>query len=125
MDYVTIWSDGKININTASKDVLQSLSTKMEDTLAEAIIKYRDQAGADGEKQIFKEIAELKKVPGMNEGKEGETVYSQVKDLITVNSSYFHIAATATCGRMSKKLRVVVYRKGKRIYKLFSEYYEE
>ena len=125
IDHATVWSDGKININTASQEVIKSLHSKIDDELAQRIVKYRQQEGTDGEKQCFKESADIKKVEGINEGGEGnKSLYPEIEDLITVKSSYFSIVATAQCGRIIKRLKSVVQRRGKRVYKLFCEYEE-
>jgi general secretion pathway protein K len=121
LEYVTVWSDSKININTASKRVLQSLAKKIDVELADKIVRYRERDGDNGEKQVFKKEDELKKVEGISSDKPEDDVYSKVKNLITVRSHYFNIQATATSGRMTKKMTVVVYRSGKRVYKLFSD----
>lgn len=116
-EYTTIWSDGEININTAGREVLQSLSTKINEEMLKGIISYREQMGPDGEKQIFRQKTDLKKIQGL-----GDTIYSEIESLIAVRSFYFLIEATATAGRSKKKLSVVVYREGKRVYKLWCDY---
>jgi general secretion pathway protein K len=45
--YLTIYSDGKININTASKEVLVSLDDEMDEGIAEGIIQYREEEPFD------------------------------------------------------------------------------
>lgn len=121
MPFVTVWSDGAININTASRRMLQTMSDKIDAAQADRIIAYRERDGNMGEKQIFKKEDELKKVEGMTSEQESETIFPRVKDLITVRSHYFSIHAEAFTGRMSKRMHVVVYRSGKRIYKLFCD----
>ncbi|NUM36425.1 MAG: general secretion pathway protein GspK [Candidatus Brocadiae bacterium] len=116
-EYTTIWSDGDINVNTASVELLQSLSPKMNAELIKGIISYREQAGPDGERQVFKQKTDLKKVQGLSDG-----IYSEIESLVDVRSSYFLIEAMATAGRSKKKLSVVVYREGKKVYKLWSDY---
>jgi len=116
-EYTTIWSEGEININTAGIELLQSLSPKITEEMIKAIMNYREQAGPDGERQIFRQKTDLKKVQGLAEG-----IYAEVESLIDVRSSYFMIEAVATAGRSKKKLSVVVYREGKKVYKLWSDY---
>ena len=65
-------SQGLININTASLDVLKSLPG-IGDAKAEDIIKYREENGG------FKSIEEIMNVNGI-----GESIYSQIKEIITV-----------------------------------------
>lgn len=67
-------TDGKVNINTASKEELKTLSG-IGDAKAESIIAYREANGA------FQSIEELMNVEGIKEG-----VFNKVKDRITVNA---------------------------------------
>ena len=64
--------DGKISINTASSEELQTLDG-IGETKAEAIIGYRETNGA------FKSIEELKNVSGI-----GDATYEKIKDDITI-----------------------------------------
>lgn len=64
--------NSKININTASKDQLTSL-TGIGDTKANAIIDYRDKNGN------FKKIEEIKNVSGIS-----DSLYEKIKDNITI-----------------------------------------
>ncbi len=64
--------NSKININTASKDQLTSL-TGIGDTKANAIIDYRDKNGN------FKTIEEIKNVSGIS-----DSLYEKIKDNITI-----------------------------------------
>ena len=111
--YVTIWSQGKININIASKKILQSLSKKITEELADRIIEHRKKQGEDGKKQIFTQIKDLTKVEGIT-----KELFANLEDLITVRSNYFTIKASATTDNMKKEATAVVYRSGKKIYTL-------
>lgn len=64
--------NSKININTASKDQLTSL-TGIGDAKASAIIDYRDKNGN------FKTIEEIKNVSGIS-----DSLYEKIKDNITI-----------------------------------------
>lgn len=63
---------GKININTATKEVLMSLSG-IGETKADSILSYRDQNGP------FAKAEDLMQVDGIGQG-----TYSKIKDKITV-----------------------------------------
>lgn len=67
-------TEGKVNINTASKEELKTLSG-IGDSKADSIIQYREAHGA------FHSIEELMNVEGIKEG-----VFNKIKDRITVNA---------------------------------------
>ena len=67
-------NDGKVNLNTASEEELQTLSG-IGETRAKSIIEYRENNGG------FQSIEDLMKVEGIKEG-----VFEKIKDRITVNA---------------------------------------
>ncbi|MGL5243803.1 MAG: helix-hairpin-helix domain-containing protein, partial [Sarcina sp.] len=69
----TSTSNGKININSASKDDLMKL-TGVGESKAQAIISYREKSGG------FKKVEDLQNVDGI-----GEKTVEKLKDSITVN----------------------------------------
>ncbi len=119
-DIFTVWSDGKININTASVEMIQSLNDKITLDIAQSIVDYRKQTGIDGELQTFQTISDIKKVEAI--GKGNEKIYSEIENIITVQSSFFTIFATAKLGNTTKKMMVVVWRRGQKVFKLFCDY---
>jgi general secretion pathway protein K len=60
-DYVTVYGDGEININSASKRIIESLSEKIDPALAQLIVDRR-------KIKPFETIMELRDVPGMTDG---------------------------------------------------------
>ncbi|MFO7753082.1 MAG: helix-hairpin-helix domain-containing protein [Desulfobacteraceae bacterium] len=68
---VPAFAGGKININTADKETLDSIE-HIGPVYAERIIEYR-------EEHPFKSIEEIKKIKGI-----GEQTYQDIKDEITV-----------------------------------------
>lgn len=62
--------DGRININTATKEELMALPG-IGDSKADVIINYREEHGA------FQNVEELMKIPGIKEG-----VFNKIKDNI-------------------------------------------
>lgn len=67
-----ISSDGKVNINTASKEELMTL-TGIGEVKAESIIRYREEQGS------FQSVEDIKKIEGIKEG-----VFSKIKDQIKI-----------------------------------------
>ena len=67
-----ITADGRVNINTASKEELMTLAG-IGESKAEAIIDYREDKGS------FSDIAEVKNISGIKDG-----VYAKIEDNITV-----------------------------------------
>ena len=65
--------DGRINLNTASKEQLMTLSG-IGESKAETIISYREKNGA------FQTIEDLMNIPGIKNG-----VFEKIKDNIMVN----------------------------------------
>lgn len=98
LNYLTIYSDGKININTAPVEVLRSLSERMDSALAQAVIDYRKD-------EDFEQIDDLKRVPGV----EGD-LYNEIKEGITVKSSAFSLEAQGRFQEVQGRIRAVVLR---------------
>ena len=111
-DYVTIWSKGKVNINTAPAQVLLSLSDKMTNEIANAIVAKRK-----NREDIFKKTTELpQKVSEVT-----KSVFGEIQDKIGVASEYFRITATATTENVTKQLVAVVHRQEKKVYTIYCE----
>jgi len=87
-DYLTVYGDGKININSASKRVIESLSEQMDPALARIIIDRRKY-------KPFDSIVELRDVPGMTNG-----IYNTIRKTITVSPAdeYYHVTARGNVG---------------------------
>ncbi|MCM8800045.1 MAG: general secretion pathway protein GspK [Candidatus Omnitrophica bacterium] len=108
-DYLTVYGDGKININTASKIVLLALG--LTESLVDKIIFLR--AGKDGisgtdDDCIFFDpneiVSKLTNLAELNK-KELEEL-DKFKDNFTVNSNFFSVKATAT--QKGSKIRLNV-----------------
>lgn len=87
-DYVTVYGDGKININCASKRVIESLSEKMDPVLAKMIIDRR-------KIKPFDSIMELRDVPGITDG-----IYNTIRNTATVSPTdeYYHATSRGKVG---------------------------
>lgn len=116
-DYVTIYGDGAININTAPKEILQALGLSEES--AQDILSYRK--GADGkiateDDRAIREINQLNTEPAMSEIFRGRTLSPEdaalINKLITTlrlstESSCYTIASYGTAGTVTKSIIIV------------------
>jgi general secretion pathway protein K len=82
--YLTCAGDGKININTAPKLILESLSPRIDGALAQMIVEKRS-------RNPFKNAAELRKVPGMT-----DETYKSIQARITVSPQQRRYRVTST-----------------------------
>ena len=96
--YLTIYGDGKININEASAMVIQSLSENMSLALAQNIVEKR-QFGR------YSNIEQLKQVPGMT-----DEIYETISPLITLetNEIYYVVTSTGIAGEFQRAVKVVL-----------------
>ncbi|OHB77675.1 MAG: hypothetical protein A2Z25_20380 [Planctomycetes bacterium RBG_16_55_9] len=101
-DYLTVYGDGKINVNHASALVLQSLSEQMDAALARRIENRR-------QLQSFESVAELRDLPGMT-----ETIYNTIRRSATVepSSEYFHVVSQGSVDRLSRTIVAILHRSG-------------
>ncbi len=97
-DLLTVYGDGKIDVNHAPSLVIQSLSEKINAALADAVMEAR----AD---EPFEEIEELRTVSGMT-----RPLLKQIEPLITVKPArrYFLVTSVGTVGGLSRTLEVTV-----------------
>jgi general secretion pathway protein K len=98
-DYLTVYSDGKLNINTASMEALMSLDEGMDHSVAAAILEHR-------EKESFRNTGDLKRVAGFR-----DEVYSRIRDAITVKSSAFSIEMEGVYHTAKSRIKSVVLRR--------------
>lgn len=91
-DYVTVYGDGKININSASRQVIECLSEKMDAVLAQMIIDRR-------EFKPFDSIMELRDVPGIT-----DSIYETIKKTATVGSKaqYYNVISQGNLDHLSR-----------------------
>jgi general secretion pathway protein K len=107
LDYLTIYSDGKININTASPEVLQSLDEGIDNVLAQAIIDHRRE-------EDFLTIDDLRKVSGID-----EELYGQIRELITVKSSFFTVEVTGGSQEAVSSIKAIALRETNRLLLIY------
>ena len=99
-DYVTVYSDGKININSASKQVIMSLSEKMNPALTQIIIDRR-------KFKPFRSITELKDVPGMT-----DSIYYAISQTATTGPTdqYYHVISRGNVDDLTRAVRAILRR---------------
>jgi len=107
INFLTIYSNGLVNINTASSLVLQSLSDRIDGGLAQAIIEYR-------QGEPFKTVTEIKNVSGV-----GDEVYSEISAYITVQSSIFSLRIEGQVRGIKKQIFALLRRDGDTIRPVF------
>ncbi len=101
--YLTIYSkEGKININTASKEVLMFLDEGIDEPMAEGIIEYRME-------KPFENKDELKPVINNDE------LYGRIEKIIDVASNAFNVTSVGRVERVEKTIRAVIDRQGEQI----------
>lgn len=131
-DMITIYGDGKININTAGKRVLQALGQSAvrtqkipgadentADELAEKIIRFRRQGEGekDNEEYVFKNLNEIvNKLRGFEGGEIGsgeKNLINTLKPQLTVRSNNFKIRTIASLDddKVVKSVTAIVERK--------------
>ncbi|MFQ5894268.1 MAG: type II secretion system minor pseudopilin GspK [Nitrospinota bacterium] len=102
-DWLTIYSDGRINVNTADPFILRNLAGGLPEALVDALVELR----AD---RPLERVEELRELPGMD-----DALYSKLSPLVTVDSQYFSVRSEAAAGRMRKRLSVVLRKEGGRV----------
>ncbi|WP_299238729.1 type II secretion system protein GspK [Sulfurihydrogenibium sp.] len=99
----TVYTNGKININTAPLWVLKSLDERIDDNLAQKIIEKRS-------KEPFKQVKDLILVDGFT----FDMLY-KIQNYIDVKSDIFHVVVNVGVGSTELKVDYVYDRVGKRI----------
>ena len=92
-DLLTCWGDGKININTASRDVLSCIPDLQENVI-DAIIQYREGPDAQlgtADDQEFVSLSEVTEKAGLG----GQSI-EPLQQYCKVDSGYFTITGIAT-----------------------------
>ncbi len=101
--YLTVYGDGKININTAPSIVLQSLHPDIDESLAQEIVVYRKE-------HLFKKITDLKEIPGID-----ERLYNEIGLHITIKSNFFSISSQGALGEARRRIKTILQRQGKNL----------
>ena len=99
-DFITVRGDDKININWASKHVIQSLSESMDPVLAQMIIDRR-------KIKPFGSVMELRKIPGMT-----DSIYQSIEKTVTVSPTkkYYRVTSEGTADGLSRTTVAILAR---------------
>jgi len=99
-DFITVRGDDKININWASKHVIQSLSESMDPVLAQMIIDRR-------KIKPFGSVMELRDIPGMT-----DSIYQAIEKTVTVSSTkqYYRVISQGTADGLNSTTVAVLAR---------------
>ncbi len=108
-DYVTVYGNGKININTVSREVLQALG--LSESLVDLIIEYRKGAdlaeGTDDDIAFESEasiLADLQKYYMLTLDQQQEMLSLTSKDILSVSSDAFRVKINF-CNNAGKPLK--------------------
>ena len=107
--YLTVYSTGKVNINTAPEEVIGCLSEKIDDRLVGEILSSRRE-------KDFAAVDELKELSGMN-----DSIFNDIEPFVDVKSSTFSTTfegvyrgtrskITAVAERSEEQTRLVYWR---------------
>jgi hypothetical protein len=112
-DLLTVFSDGRININTAPKEVL-AMIPDMSDTALEAILSRRITAPFEKNETLSEELSLLGLTPAQ---------VSAVVKAGKVDSAVFHVTARAVSRRkhIAKKMELVIKRQDKKFIVLMAK----
>lgn len=94
----TVYSAGRVNLNTAPKAVLESLSTRMTESLAQTILDVR-------EKKRFEKVEELQDLLGMD-----ENLFAELEDRVEVRGKYYRLVATGNSGSAQVRMGAIAKR---------------
>jgi len=102
-DYITVYGDGKININSAPALVIESLSENMNPVLARIIIERR-------RFRPFESIVELRNIAGMT-----ESIYQDIADMATVRAAepYYQVICEADVDDVSQRITAILRKNSK------------
>ena len=98
--FLTIHSDGKINVNTASKEALISLSEELTGDIADEIIAFRLE-------NPFQQVVDVK-----NNISISDHVYTEISKFIDIKSNYFSISSTGEINQSRRTIIAIIERSG-------------
>lgn len=110
-DVFTVYSDDpdnnkyKININTASREVLMALHSQIDESAVERIVdRQRSSNPFNSLQEVGKDDA---LIPVFEDEKDG---LKGIKNIIDVKSYFFKLVSTGKSGNISKTIEAIIYR---------------
>ncbi|RJR50317.1 MAG: general secretion pathway protein GspK [Desulfobacteraceae bacterium] len=100
--YVTLYTNGKINVNTAPPEVLQCLGEQLDSAMANAIAVYR-------RSHDLRTMSDLAKVTGLS-----ADLLSGVSPWVTFKSTTVSVESRGSYRETSRTVRAVVERSGEK-----------
>jgi general secretion pathway protein K len=100
-DFLTVYSDGRLNINTAGLIPLMCLAPEVDRTMAQAVLDARRE-------KPFEKTEDLRLIPGWN------SVYPRISSEITVQSTAFSIEMIGSYREARTVIQAVLKREGTR-----------
>jgi len=97
-EFITVWGDGKININTAPKEVLLAVFPPYATQIVDEVLAYRAE-------HPFKKVDDLLFINGMD----FQTLHV-LRPWIKVKSNYFNVIINIKIGDVEGTLKVVLKR---------------
>lgn len=101
-EHVTVHGDARVNVNTASAELLAVLVEEMDDSAAAAIVERR-------EAEPIESVEELRSLPGF------DTVYWAVNSHLAVTSPTYRIRSQAEVNDGARTVEAVVAKEGDRL----------
>lgn len=93
--FITVYTDGTVNINTAPKEVIMALSEEITESMAEGLIDYRTQTP-------FTDTAQVRNVVGF------DTVGFDMQGRITVENDIYRVFSNAAAGEGRHHVEAVI-----------------
>jgi len=98
VSHLTIWSDGKVNLNTASESVLAALLPRDAEEIAARIVGYR-------EEQDFEKVSDVQRVEGFS-----GIPFAEFSSKATTRSNTYRADITVTRGTATMRASAVLRR---------------
>lgn len=100
--HVTVQGGARINVNTASPEVLLALADEMDSAAVDAIVSAREQ-------EPLTRIEQLRDLPGM------EALYGFIYLYVDVKSETFHVVASGQLNDGRREMEAIITRDGGKI----------